>query len=230
MKSIYILFLSVLFFSTTLFAQELTAPDRPGFGFSSSIVNNGVYQAETGFLLGENLQVAGPFNFRTGIAKNLELRAGLGSIQSESPAVTVQSFGLKYLLASTDNLGLAVLGRMNLPFLNSNYGYYRTRFSLLGDFKISDAISINSNLGYGDFVGKPDYKNGSVNFSITPSYALTKKMAVYLSSEYDNIDEKIDILGGLTYLISSSIQVDAGIQTDNDYESYSIGAGISASF
>ncbi len=207
--------------STALFAQETISTDRPGAGYGTFTVPSKTLLLEAGGSIGDNVIDFGQLYLRTGLMENLEIQFNVGSLLFidgvDGARVGSQSFALKYALGSFANqkLSLSLFSRTNLPFLNSNYEYYFTRFMVLADYSINDTWALNSNFGYGDFLN--GLENGSYNFNLTPSVSINNNTAAYFGYAV-TFDENFSsdlIEGGVTYLLDSSFQLDAGLIYDS---------------
>ncbi|MFA5667957.1 MAG: hypothetical protein WC967_01845 [Balneolaceae bacterium] len=226
------LFLLILCFSSTsLFAQDNISSDRPGAGYGTFVVPTQTLFLEAGGFLNKNINDFGQLYLRTGLMNNLEVQFNAGSLLFidgvDKAQVSSQSIALKYALGSfqNDRLNLSLFSRTNLPFLNSNYEYYLTRFMVLADFSINDSWALNSNFGYGDFVN--GIENGSFNFNLTPSVAINNQTAAYFgyAVTFDENFSSDIVEGGVTYLLDSSFQLDAGLiygNGDNLYFTFGI--------
>lgn len=219
-----LLLLTGLIFLTTSIAhgQQISA-DRPGAGFGTFTVPVNTLYLESGASVSRDFSDVGQLFLRTGLSKNLEAQLGVGSLLFidgvDKARVAVQSLAFKYGLGSfaDEKLNLSLFSRTNLPFFNDDYEYYLTRFMILGDYSINEMWGINSNFGYGDFVGRLD--NGSFNFNITPGVSVNENTSAYFGYAV-TFDENFSsdlIEAGIQYFANDSFQLDAGfIYSDGD--------------
>ncbi|WP_018127450.1 hypothetical protein [Balneola vulgaris] len=216
-------FLFLLFPAITN-AQNAIAPDRPGAGYSSSIVESGSLYLEGGVFTDTDYTDFGQLFIRTGLAQDLELQFNLGSLEfvegRDKALVTSQSIALKYgfgTFGEDQNINFSVLARMNLPFLNENYEYYYTRFLAIADISLNDNWGVNTNFGYGDFLN--EFGDGNFNFNFTPGVSLNESTSAYFgyAVTFDSDFNNSFLEGGLTHLVDESLQLDAGlILNDNN--------------
>ncbi len=211
----------ILLTSSSLTAQRISA-DRPGAGFGSHTVSTGTFYVESGASFSEDFSDVGQLYLRTGIANNFEVQLNAGTVlfsAGRDARIGSQAVILKYNLGtfSDEKFSLGILSRTNLPFLNSDYEYYFTRFNLIGDYTINNTWSLNSNFGYGDFLN--GIENGSFNFNITPGFTVNENTSAYFGYAvvFDENFSRDLIEGGVQYFIDDSFQLDGGlIYSDGD--------------
>lgn len=229
-----LLALMILLSSSAIIAQDIISADRPGAGYGTYTVPTKTFYIESGLSLNETVTDFGQLYVRTGLTDKLEIQFGAGSLLFidgvDKPRVAVQSVAFKYNVGSfqDEKLNVSLVSRTNLPFFNSDYEYYFTRFILLGDYSINDTWAVNSNFGYGDFLN--GFENGSFNFNVTPGVSIQDNLAAYFGYAV-TFDENFSsdlIEGGIQYFLNNTLQLDGGIILDGN--NLYITAGIAKSF
>ncbi len=223
-----------LVLSQTSAAQETVPADRPGAGFTTLTTPKNAFVVETGFLAGPESADIGLLFLKTGLSDRLELQFNAGSIvfntNSGESRVSSQSVAFKYHLGTglEDQLRISLYSRTVLPFLNENDEYWSTRLMVLADYS-KGAFSVNSNLGYGDFVD--DISGGSTNFSFTPALSISQGLNFYIGYSLlrNDLMSYSFVESGFSYLAHPKLQLDIGLQLDSDNALFA-GGGLATSF
>ncbi len=231
---------------------EDISTDRPDQSESPLLVPKGSFQIEAGLTsesdvattdVKVNILSAPSVLLRYGLAKNVELRAGIELINRK---VTV--FGTK---TSTSGLGPIVAGTkiklftekgslpeaaflfiLTIPFKkNSEFQseYIFSEFRLAMSHTLSKRFSLSYNLGGEWGAGQP----GAIGiYTLSLGAVVTKKLSAFAEiygflPEGSSPDHRLD--GGITYLIMKNIQADAsaGIGISDESPDFFIGLGVS---
>jgi hypothetical protein len=234
MKNLSLLFALILCSSLT-YAQNAFSPDRPGFGYGSNTTAPGMFGLEAGITHSEFGTNIGEIFVRAGLTDAFEIQFEAGSVFIDSDGESSRSSQhilLKHKLYTTRDgaFQLSVLNRTTLPFLNENESEYFTEFFALADFSLSPKFSINSNLGYGNYIFS-DFDNDHIYFTINPGYVLTPGTSVYAGLGYaeNEFFDTINYEFGIAHLIHPNSQVDLGFVFDNESNPF-IKAGIATRF
>jgi len=222
MNNRLLLLTALIFLTTSLAYGQRISADRPGAGYGSYTVPTGIFYIESGASLNKDLSDVGQLYLRTGITEDLEAQLNAGTVffpNGGDPSVGAQALIFKYGLGAfaEDKLSLALSSRTNLPFLNSNYEYYLTRFNVIGDYTFNETWSLNSNFGYGDFLN--GIENGSFNFNATPGIVVNENTLAYFGYAvvFDENFSSDLIEAGIQYFVDDSFQLDGGfIFSDGD--------------
>lgn len=224
---VVIFFLSLPFFAIS---QEIVT-DRPDQTESSSAVDKGSLQIESGILIGfteDNLssktQILAPTTlFRYGILKGFELRV-LSQFESikesmfseKTSGMSDLELGTKINLLNKENINteIAFISHVILPtgstnLTNDNIGI-NNKLSI--SHMLSPTLSLGYNVGYVYFgEGK-----GDAIYSVAFGVAVTKQVGFYLEPygsflEFNRHESNFD--AGITYLIKNNIQLDFSFGT-----------------
>ncbi len=230
----YLIFLAAILISATMEAQSIIT-DRPDQTESSSTIEKGSLQIETGILIGfteenrqETRQILAPTTlFRVGLTDGIELRV-LSQYETLKNQTTNKKFsgisdleiGAKIQLLQKENMNteIAFLSHLILPAGSSNFtnDEYGTINKLSISHSISDAIGIGYNLGYNNF-GSGD---GDFTYSLALGFGLTEKVSVYIEpyGEIVEFDEHLaNFDAGVTYLAKENLQLDFSFGTGFNY-------------
>ncbi|XWN36395.1 MAG: hypothetical protein ROO71_10595 [Balneola sp.] len=222
MNNRLLLLTSLIFLTSSVTYGQRISADRPGAGFGSYTVPVGKVYLESGASINKDFSDVGQLYLRTGVTENFEVQFNAGTVllpNGGDAQVGSQAILLKYGLGtfSDDKLSLAISSRTNLPFLNSNDEYYFTRVNLIGDYSLNKTWSLNSNLGYGDFLD--GFGNGSFNFNITPAVIINEKSDIYFGYAvlFDENFTSDLVEAGVDYFVNDSFKLDAGfVYSDGD--------------
>lgn len=234
MKNLSLLFALILCSSST-FAQNAFSPDRPGFGYGSNTTAPGMFGLEAGITHSEFGTNIGEIFVRAGLTDALEAQFEIGSLFIDGDGNTQQSLQfaiLKYkVFSSTDgSFQFSVLNRTSLPFLNEDADEYFTQIIALADFALTPELSVNTNIGYGNFIFS-DFDSPAFYFTINPGYVITPGTSVYMGLAYNETEffDSTDFEFGIAHLIHSESQIDLGIVFDDDFNPF-LKAGIATRF
>lgn len=258
MKRLRLLLILNFIFLGTLSAQDnsegdsVIKTDRPDATESSSSMQQGEFQVETGFILTkfdgpDNIEITNyTYNntlLRYGLLKNLELRVGWNILGVEfsrsrmeehietgfTPFLTGVKIGI------TEEKGLlpemALLGHVYFPFTASKQ-YKPDNTAVDFRFAFSHTLSEKSILAYNlGAQWQPNSAEMEYLYTASYSYKFTKKFGGY-AEIYGELPEHYEarhyIDGGLTYLISNNFQLDAYVGTGlNNNQKILFGTGFS---
>ncbi|MCR9132880.1 MAG: hypothetical protein NXI08_09910 [bacterium] len=215
-------FTLLLLASSSVFAQNAFSPDRPGFGFSSGTTAPGMFGLEAGITHSEFGTNIGEFFFRAGLTDAFEAQFELGSVFVDGDGETERSqqfMILKYkVFSSTDgSFQFSVLNRTNLPFLNDNEDEYFSQLIALADFSITQELSVNTNIGYGNYIFS-DFDIPTFYFTVNPGFVLTPGTSVYVGLAYSETEffDSTNYEFGIAHSIHSNSQIDLGVVFDDD--------------
>ncbi len=225
----------LLLFAVSTQAQNIYT-DRPTQTTASAIVPAGAFQIETGFYLSE-FEANIPGNFISGLKfqnislNNTLLRFGLsekvelrfyqemvkgrfvsdGVVTQDNPVSFAPTFfGLKYnILKGHPNWpDVGVLANIGGGVFDNTGNGLQSEIRLLIDGNLPGEVSLSSNIGLAFSNGFDD--NSSL-YTIVVSKALNSKLAAFVEAygffySIGPTDHSMD--AGLTYLLSSSTQID----------------------
>ena len=234
MKNLSLLFALILCSSST-YAQNAFSPDRPGFGYGSNTTALGMFGLEAGITHSEFGTNIGEIFVRAGLTDAFEIQFEAGSVFIDGDGESSRSSQhllLKHTLYTSKDgtFQLSALNRTSLPFLNENESEYFTEFYALADFSLSPKFSINSNLGYGNYIFS-DFNNDHIFFTINPGYVLTPGTSIYVGLKYveNNFTGATSTEFGISHLIHANSQIDLGVEL-NDNNDLFLKAGIATRF
>lgn len=216
--------------SYALFSQNIVT-DRPDQTESSSTIEKGSLQIETGILLGfteddfssERQFLAPTTLFRYGITKGVELRV-LSQFESlkdqnssqKTSGISDLEIGTKIQLLKkeTVNTEIAFLSHLILPtgskmLSNDAFGLIN---KLSISHELSDALCLGYNVGY-DYFGEG---KGDLTYSVSLGISVANSLGIYIEpygrlNEYDNYESNFD--AGVTYLLKDNCQLDFSFGT-----------------
>ncbi|SFZ89895.1 Putative MetA-pathway of phenol degradation [Flaviramulus basaltis] len=231
MKSRFII--AILFFLVTYFSgnTQTIITDRPDQTESSSTVNKGSLQIESGILLAFNeddliseRQILAPTTlFRYGISKVLEIRV-LSQFESLKDQNTSQKIngisdleiGTKIQLFKKENVNteIAFLSHVILP--TGSKSLTNDAFGTINKLSISHELNNTMGLGYNvgyDYFGKG---NGDLTYSVALGISITEIFSFYIEPygallDFNNYESNFD--AGITYLIQDNCQLDFSFGT-----------------
>lgn len=244
MKKINYLALALCLSGYSALSQAIVT-DRPDQTESSSTVDKGSLQIETGILLGfteddftsERQLLAPTTLFRYGITKGLELRI-LSQFESLKDEISSQKIngisdleiGTKIQFLKKENLNteIAFLSHLILP--TGSKGLTNDTFGTINKLSIShglsDIMSIGYNVGYNYFgEGK-----GDLTYSIALGISITDSFGVYIEPygnlvEFDTHEASFD--AGIAYLLKDNVQLDFSFGTGINHTMNYISVGCS---
>lgn len=225
---------------TSALAQGALTADRPGFGDGASVLATRTLQAELGAAaanddFGTNGEV-GQLLLRYGVTDFLELRGGVGSVAVDAPDLeyTGTSVGAKVRLLRVPTSTLSAVTTWNLPTGS-------------GAFE-SDIVSQTLNLAYDGALGRDltlsinagttlPYDDGAdptYQFIPTLSFAVDENVGAYVGYAgfyTDGLNANF-VEAGVTLLSALDTQLDlnTGLQIDDNRDAFFIGAGIAHRF
>ncbi|HEY5686677.1 MAG TPA: transporter [Yeosuana sp.] len=214
----------------SVFSQTIIT-DRPDQTESSSTIEKGSLQIETGILLGfteddfiSDRQVLAPTTlFRYGITKGLELRV-LSQFESLKDQNTSQKIsgisdleiGTKIQLFKRENINteIAFLSHIILP-TGSKY-LTNDKFGTINKLSISHELNDTMNIGYNggyDYFGEG---KGNLTYSVALGISITDTFGLYMEPygnlvEFDVHEASFD--AGITYLLKDNVQLDFSFGT-----------------
>jgi len=232
--------LAVGLVSGSAFAQGALTADRPGFGDGASVLAPRTLQAELGAAaanddFGANGEI-GQLLLRYGVTDFLEVRGGVGSIAVDAPELeyTGTGVGAKVRLLRVPTSTLSVVTAWNLPTGS-------------GAFE-SDIVSQTLNLAYDGALGQDltlsinagttlpydDAADPTYQFIPTLSFAIDENVGAYVgyAGFYTEGVNANFVEAGVTLLSSLDTQLDlnTGLQIDENGDAFFIGAGIAHRF
>lgn len=239
-----ILFLVLITIGKLSFAQTIIT-DRPDQTESSSTVDKGSLQLESGVLLGfteeksiKQRQILAPSTlFRLGITKSIELRVlnQFESLKNQKEGNDVNGIsdieiGTKVQILRKENINteIAFLSHLIIPtgskdLTNDEYG---TINKLSISHQLNDNIGIGYNVGYNYFgEGK-----GDLTYSIALGFGITERASIYVEpygdlAEFEDHVSNFD--AGITYLLKDNFQLDFSFGTGVNYNMNYISLGFS---
>lgn len=234
MQKIVLFTISILAFGHA-YAQEFVT-DRPDQTESSSTIQKGAIQIETGYLISthdmdKNVRARNfsfPTNlFRIGLSKNMELRIVNSfevnhTLTPEKPISKKSGFSnleigfkARFLNESENTPEIAFLSHYVIPTASNTLENIHGFINKIAISKtLSEQHSIGLNLGYDYF-----YEDqGNLTYSLAWGIGLSEKFSIYLEAygDLENLDSLVASAdAGITYLIKENMQLD-----------YSFGTGI----
>lgn len=225
-----ILPLWMCFMGYPVFAQTIIT-DRPDQTESSSTVEKGSLQIETGILLGfteddsssERQFLAPTTLFRYGIFNGLELRilSQFESLRDQNTSQKVSGMSdleigtkIQFLKNESINTEIAFLSHLIFPTGSNGVtnGTYGTINKLSISHGLTDNMSLGYNLGYAYFgEGK-----GDLTYSLALGISVTEMFGIYIEPfgnviEFKRHESNFD--AGITYLVKNNIQLDFSFGT-----------------
>ena len=230
MKKLNYLALVLCLTAYSVFSQTIIT-DRPDQTESSSTIEIGSLQIETGILLGfteddftsERQLLAPTTLFRYGITKGIELRilSQFESLKDQNSFQKVSGIsdleiGTKIQLFKRENVNteIAFLSHLILPTgskgLTNNKSGTINKLSIAHD--LSDEMSIGYNVGY-DYFGEG---NGNLTYSVALGISITESFGIFIEPygnliEFDTLEANFD--AGITYLLKDNVQLDFSFGT-----------------
>ncbi len=230
MKKVNYLALILGLTSYAVFSQTIVT-DRPDQTESSSTVEKGSLQIETGILLGftednfssERQLLAPTTLFRYGITKSFELRvlSQFESLKDQNSSQKVSGIsdleiGTKIQLFQKENVNteIAFISHLILPtgsntLTNDSFG---TINKLSISHALSDALGLGYNVGY-DYFGEGI---GNLTYSVALGISITDTFGIYIEpygslNEFETYESSFD--AGIAYLLKDNVQLDFSFGT-----------------
>lgn len=225
-------------------AQQIVT-DRPDQTESSSIVDKGSLQIESGLLLGfsevEDISfktiIAPTTLFRLGIVSGLELRIvnqyeknKITNTAIKNEGISDIEIGVKLGIMQKDNYKtkMALITHLLIP--TGTEGLSNDELGVINKIafshEINECVNIGYNIGY-NYLGEGD---GDFSYSLAIGYSLTSKVGVYIEGygEIVNLDKNFtNIDTGFTYLLKDNLQLDFSFGTGINHTMNYIALGIS---
>lgn len=239
--------------SQNVFSQvDDISTDRPDQSESPVLMHKGYFQIEAGIVSesdepAKDIKITGlsapSVLLRYGLAKNVELRAGIEyqSNKTTFPNASVSESGLGPIMAGTKIALFSEKGSMpetalllsvTLPFKKDSEfqsDYIGTEFRLAMTHSLSKRFSLSYNLG-GEFGGGSPGATGIYTLSL--GAGLMKKLSAFVEV-YGFLPEKTSPVhrfdGGITYLVLKNVQADlsAGVGISKTSPDFFFGLGVS---
>jgi|GEM_PF-4845616 len=208
--SLFTLFLLV---TLPVAAQFPISDDRAGAGYNTSIIPVKSYQIETGFTVLDGENGIGLVNFRTGLAKQLEIQFSpvLADYNSDKNAGSVRTqVALKYTLEPLldDKLFVGIIGGPAFELFDT---FPENQFFLraLGDYIFNDQWSINANVGSFSTDG-----SGSGFVSVTPRYAINDQSLITAGLFRSGSSGYFE--AGYQYTLNPNFAMDVSLLSDSE--------------
>lgn len=230
---------------------EPLVTDRPDFTESTESVAPGRFQLEAGYTFTRNEDdkehALGELLLRVGLWQQIELRLGgnsyvwLDSPDGDAHGFEDMSLGVKIKLVEGSERfevtrpHVALIIATTLPTGDHDFGednpQPEVKLALAWD--LSERLSLGSNLNYA-FASEADDRFHQFSGSLALGYKLTEKWGCYIEY-FGFVPESEDgpnasfFNGGLTYLVTNDLQLDAraGVGLNGDDPDYFTGLGVS---
>ena len=237
-----ILIVVLIFTGSGIYGQNLIT-DRPDQTESSSTVEFGSLQIESGFLLGfeddgfnSMRQILLPTTlFRYGLTKGIELRilSQFESLKNNSQimeGISDLEIGAKIQLLNNDNVNteIAFLSHLIIPTGTSQLT--GDKFGTINKLAISHGINENMGFGYNVGYNYMGTGNGDFTYSMALGIAINDKVGVYLEAFGDIVEFQellVNFDTGLTYLVKDNLQLDFSFGTGLNHTMNYISLGFS---
>lgn len=230
-------------------AAEPLVTDRPDFTESAVTVAPGQFQLESGYTFTrigpEGEHAVGEVLLRAGLTERIELRLGGGSLLIRDDELAERSglddtfVGVKVRIAEergrigAGSPGVAVLAGTTLPTGSGGFGADAAQpgATLALAWTLSDRVGIASNVGY-TYASDGGDRFDEFSGSVAVGYSLTERWGSYLEAYGfavgDGGTDTAFLNGGVTYLFSPDLQVDAriGAGLNGVDPDYFVGVGI----
>ena len=244
MKNIFILILFIGIWVPVI-AQDIVT-DRPDQTESSSAVERGSFQIESGILIeytedniSTSRQILAPTTlFRYGILNGIEIRV-LSQFESVNRTTTSEKFegmsdleiGTKINLLNKENISteIAFLSHLILPTGSKNLT--NDKVGMNNKFSVSHALNKNLSLGYNVGYTYMGEGNGDLTYSLALGISINSNFGIYVEpygrfAEVDKHESNFD--AGITYLVKNNLQLDFSFGTgiNNSMNYLSVGCSI----
>ena len=240
----YILTFAIALFSYVATSQTIIT-DRPDQTESSSTVERGALQIESGILYGtakddffsEEVLLAPTVLWRYGIINGIELRllTEFASVKDKltsdkSSGITDLQVGTKIQILQKEDVKteIAFLSHIIIPTAKTELTLNEigtiNKLSIAHD--ISDRFGLGYNLGY-DYFG---YGSGNLTYSLALGLGISDKVGLYIEPygalvDFDNHESSFD--AGFTYLVQDNLQLDISAGTGLNYNMNYVSIGCS---
>mgnify|MGYP000907384310 CR=1 FL=1 len=230
MKKLNYLALVLCFTAYSVFSQTIIT-DRPDQTESSSTIEEGSLQIETGILLGfteddftsERQLLAPTALFRYGITKGIELRV-LSQFESLKDQNSLQKvsgisdleIGTKVQLFKRENVNTEIAFVAHLILPTGSKGLTIDKLGAINKLSIAhelnDVLGLGYNIGY-DYYGEG---NGDLTYSAALGISITDTFGFYIEPfgnlvELKTLEANFD--AGITYLLKDNVQFDFSFGT-----------------
>lgn len=230
MKKVNYLALIVGLTSYAVFSQSIIT-DRPDQTESSSTIEQGSLQIETGILIGfteddftsERQLLAPTALFRYGITNGVELRvlSQFESLKDQNSSQRINGIsdleiGTKVQLFKKEDINTEIAFVSHLILPTGSMGLTNDSFGTINKLSISheinDALELGYNLGY-DYFGEG---NGDLTYSVAFGFSVTDKLGIYIEPfgsfvDINTLEANFD--AGIAYLLKDNVQLDFSFGT-----------------
>jgi hypothetical protein len=224
-----------------LAAQETIASDRPGIGSASTVISQGVIQAEAGVAWAEggdarSLSI-GQLFVRYGLAERVELellansfvvrRVDAGAATLEDEGLEDLAFGAKARLVRSDRATFSLQGIVTSTSGSDAFSsgeWYATVNGLL-DVGLTDRAGLGVNLGVRPGTGDLPTV---VSANVTPGISLANGYGIYggWAGTFVSGGNANWLEAGGTRLVGADVQLDVNGAWSVDTDGWFLGAGI----
>jgi hypothetical protein len=233
--------LLILVSSVPLQGQETIASDRPGIGSGSFVLDPGTLQLEAGGGYGNSDGVdrysLGQLLFRFGALNRLEFQAQFNSLvvdhEGDESRQGLQDLGfgakLRLVPSGPGGSSFSVLAGLSFPTgaAFSSAGEVVPNVVFLADVPVASNLGFSANLGFGGWLASTE---DLVTLTLTPSLALptSKPVGVFLgyAGFFAESQDQHFLEGGLTWVPTPDLQLDANGGVDPDSGDYFVGIGV----
>lgn len=238
--SVTILLFAVLLWPATADGQAPISSDRPGFGDGASPVAAGTFQVELGGAaanddFGANAEI-GQLLLRYGVADVFELRGGVGSVALDAPDTeyTGTSVGGKLRLLQSSLSTLSVVSTWSMPTGTGVFDAENVAqtLKLAYDGALGEDLGISVNAG----ASLPYADDAKLSYLFIPtlSFGITDRVGGYVgyAGFYTDGLNTNYVEAGVTLLSTPSTQLDVntGLQLDENRDAFFLGLGLAHRF
>lgn len=230
---------------------ERLAADRPGFAWGTHTVTPGSFYLETGFMYSfrtepnfSNYSTLPVFNFRMGIADNLELfiswdgwdiyhQRNPEGLNTDNHELSLPLLGAKYQLFAAENFTFTLLGLLES---NDDADSFTVdpSLALLWDYSLTDDLELFG-MGQAGTISTYTGNEMAYSFAVGIGFPLGKNVDVFAEyfTMYDTFSKKLfhGNEAGILFFLNDNTQLDVfgGYSHENTIPHY-LGAGISRRF
>jgi len=222
--------------------------DRPDQTESSSAVEKGSLQIETGILVGftdndeiTEEQILAPTTlFRYGITKGFEIRVlnqferlTYESISTKFNGISDLEIGFKTQLLKKEDINAEIAFLSHLIVPTGTKGLTNDKFGTINKLSISHQINDNVGLGYNVGYNYFGIDNGDLTYSVALGFEVTEKIGIYIEpyGEVINLDiHEASFDAGITYSLKENMQFDFSFGTGLSYRMNYMSIGFSINF
>lgn len=239
-SSLAVSLFALLFGAVPAFGQASISSDRPGFGDGASPVGSGTLQVELGAAaanddFGANAEI-GQLLLRYGVADVFELRGGVGSFALDAPDTeyTGTNVGAKLHLLQSPLSTLSAVSTWSVP---TGTGAFETdnvaqTLKLAYDAALGDDLGLSINAG----ASFPYADGADLSYLFIPTLSVTVTERVggyvgYAGTYRDGLNTNY-VEAGVTLLSTPNTQLDlnTGLQLDENRDAFFLGAGLAHRF